>query len=78
MSDGCKDCRFAKWERTKAGRIKKGSPGRCLYVVELPPMPISVTGSHGYSNTMFERMRAAIWCEYTDCPTFERKENANG
>jgi len=36
----CRDCKWAKWQLTKNGRINPHRVGDCLY--EIPPLPKSV------------------------------------
>ena len=38
----CTDCRYAKWERTKAGRLHPSGDGRCMYKYKVPPLPGSM------------------------------------
>lgn len=35
----CKDCKFADWDRTKAGRMHPSGLGRCTYTWVAPPLP---------------------------------------
>ena len=35
----CVGCIFAKWEKTKNGRLHPKGDGFCEYPVELPPLP---------------------------------------
>lgn len=37
----CLDCQFAKWQKTKGGKLHPSGDGRCLYHWKLPPLPAS-------------------------------------
>ena len=37
----CKGCKYAKWERTNAGRLHPSGDGVCTYKVKLPTLPAS-------------------------------------
>lgn len=37
----CDDCKFAKWNRTKTGRLHPDRGGRCTYL-EQHPLPMDV------------------------------------
>lgn len=69
--NGCKTCRWAKWERTATGRISTIHAGTCLYVVPMPPLPISVTASFDYRKD-FGRSKIHVGMG-ASCPTFEEK-----
>lgn len=72
LPKSCKTCRFAEWKRTGTGRIKNVS-GRCKYVVVLPPLPTSVTGSYtGAPNlSINRRSMTPDGRDGTDCPVYE-------
>ena len=35
----CKDCKYAEWAKTKAGKLHPTGAGRCTYDVTLPAIP---------------------------------------
>lgn len=35
----CKDCKYAEWYRTDAGRLHPSGQGECRYPWKLPPLP---------------------------------------
>lgn len=38
----CNGCRYARWDRTKAGRLHPNGYGRCQYKWEMPALPASM------------------------------------
>lgn len=69
--NGCKTCRWAQWERTATGRMSYKNAGHCLYVVQMPPLPHSVTGAYGYQK---EFPRSRIHADMgAGCPTWEER-----
>lgn len=38
----CVDCKYAKWNRTKSGRLHPSGYGRCEYPWEMPPLPAAM------------------------------------
>lgn len=38
----CVGCRFAEWNRTKAGRLHPSGDGRCNFNTALPVLPASM------------------------------------
>ena len=43
MSGLCKTCRFAKWQLTAKGNVRKSQSGRCTFVVDWPAVPLVIT-----------------------------------
>lgn len=68
----CKDCKYAKWERTKNGSLHPNGEGRCSYQYTVPPLPASMY----WINTpipaggMINRKKELK----THCPYWQRKE----
>jgi hypothetical protein len=38
----CKGCKYAKWEKTVAGRLHPSGMGRCTFPWKMPPLPASM------------------------------------
>lgn len=38
----CKGCKYADWNRTKAGALHPSGDGHCTYPWSLPPLPASM------------------------------------
>lgn len=64
----CRDCKFAEFQRTPTGRIKKGVAGRCVAVVPGPPVMLCLFRPATVH-------KSAIWAEYEgQCDLFEEVE----
>ena len=37
----CKDCKYADWQRTKAGRLHPSGDGMCAYPFKIPRLPLA-------------------------------------
>lgn len=37
----CNDCKYAKWEKTKSGKLHPSGDGRCEYPWQLSKLPLS-------------------------------------
>ena len=37
----CKDCKYADWQRTKAGRLHPSGDGSCTYPFKIPQLPLA-------------------------------------
>jgi len=35
----CKGCKYAKWDRTKTGRLHPSGDGKCTFIVKPSPLP---------------------------------------
>ncbi len=53
----CKGCKYAKWERTAAGKLHPGGDGRCEYPVTIQQLPQAFyfLGSHRPSGGRINR-----------------------
>ena len=72
MSQSCKTCKFARWQHTKTGRIATQRFGTCLYQIEMPMLPDSVTKSFSFQP---EPSRCAIWVDDGKaCPCYTQKD----
>ncbi len=59
----CKDCAFAKWQRTETGRIRRSLAGECTFKMNLLRVPACVE---------VVVRRQAIWRDaVTACAVFE-------
>jgi hypothetical protein len=38
----CVGCKYAKWDRTKSGRLHPSGLGECLYEFKLPKIPVCI------------------------------------
>jgi len=65
----CKDCKFAKWERTASGRLHPSGDGECLYKVTPPVLPAcKMLPEYWVRSFMINRHRDFP----NHCPTFAR------
>lgn len=72
MKQSCKTCKFAQFQLTDKGNIKRKVSGKCNYEIAIPKLPSAVTKS-ALNNNVFHK--SAIWPdEGTECPTYEKKE----
>jgi len=63
---GCKTCRFSRFERTEKGNIKRNEAGRCLFRVTLPELPCCVNP--------IVLLYKGIWPDYgKGCKCYEEK-----
>ena len=71
----CVTCKWSRgWQRTKTGRIKKGTGGRCMCPVVDPILPASITRSYWYK-PISQMERSYIWPATGEtCPTWEAIE----
>lgn len=65
----CRNCKFAVWDRTEKGHVRRKEAGRCVFQVEpLPPLPIAVTRT---GRSHWPPISGGIWwSDNTECPTF--------
>lgn len=71
MTQSCKTCRFAEWERSKAGRRQFQYAGTCLFQVPETPLPDCITNSYGYR----QHSRMKIWGDMgQNCPCYEKEQ----
>ena len=65
MSVTCKTCKWAKWQLTASGNIRRGSSGVCTYVVQVPLVPVCFPMS-------FNTGRNYVWPnDQHNCPCYE-------
>ena len=38
----CKNCKYADWQRTDAGKLHPSGAGRCSFVYKVAPLPASM------------------------------------
>jgi len=38
----CTGCKYAKWERTKTGRLHPSGDGECVYPYKVPSLPAAM------------------------------------
>ncbi|MGD9157191.1 MAG: hypothetical protein PVG39_02170 [Desulfobacteraceae bacterium] len=38
----CIGCKYAKWDRTKTGRLSPTGEGRCTFAIKMPVLPTSM------------------------------------
>lgn len=38
----CKGCIYAKWEKTKTGRLHPSGDGNCMFKIKIPELPVSM------------------------------------
>lgn len=50
--NGCDDCVYADWKRTKNGRLHPDKTGRCKFVWSPPPLPKAFSFSFSYNKSM--------------------------
>lgn len=67
MAKICRHCRFAGWQLTEKGNVRKKQNGKCLY--DYGPMPkLSIA----VSNFRWPPQHGGIWWDMEEsCPTFE-------
>ena len=67
----CTDCRWAKWERTKSGRIEPGSVGKCTYTVTLPLLPkaVALDPDFKWDGNLLQHVFSDS--PHTDCPCWK-------
>jgi hypothetical protein len=70
----CRDCKWARWQRTKSGRVNPNHGGVCLAPVPEVALPASITKAYGFS-PLCRAHRTSIWpmAPFKDCPTWEEK-----
>ncbi len=39
--NNCKDCKYALWNRTAAGKLHPSGEGRCNYQWKMPELPVA-------------------------------------
>lgn len=63
----CKDCKFAKWQRTASGRIATKKYGECTVELPLSNLPACVPKPLLH--------KVVIWCDQLhNCPLHEKVE----
>lgn len=66
----CKGCKYAKWAKTKAGRLHPSGDGECTFVVKIPVLPASryyISGGGAPSGGYIDRnMELKV-----DCPCYQ-------
>ena len=68
----CTGCKYAQWDKTKTDKPHPSGDGRCLYIVQIPALPPSMSWSSsgvprafgGHINRRAEMER--------DCPYYGR------
>jgi hypothetical protein len=60
----CGTCRYATFELTPTGRIKRDSVGRCAYRVQLPALPLSARVEVRY---------VCVEAPEKNCPCWQKK-----
>jgi len=73
MKHVCKNCAFAKWEMTKDGRVNSKWAGKCGFVIQWPPIPISLSRSGSFSK-LPQPTSGITYADETECPTWKWKE----
>lgn len=70
MTISCKTCRFALWNRTPTGRIRKGEAGICTYEIgPCPKLPVSVST---FSTPYWPPSKGGIWPDFgEECECYE-------
>lgn len=71
----CRTCRWAEWEKTPTGRVKRSEAGHC--VVEIPGMslPVCCTPEECEKVSAGRFHKTGIWWDYEkECPFWEGKE----
>lgn len=75
-SQVCRTCVFAKWERTKTGRVRKSVSGRC--VAEMVRVQFPVCADPLIKKVVEEGTvpRVAIWWDSSEeCPCWKKTED---
>ena len=42
MKKICKTCKYAKWQLTEKGNLKRNAPGKCQYEIITPKLPKAI------------------------------------
>lgn len=66
----CTDCKWAKWVRTKAGRINHCYSGRCTYQVEIPLLPAALTVDPEFRCDVASEYIISSTYPHENCPTW--------
>jgi hypothetical protein len=72
----CTHCKYAKWERTAAGKLHPSGQGRCGFEVKIPQLPASMHYLMGNPIIVGGGInRREPSC---DCPYFDRTKPDTG
>ena len=64
----CKGCKYADWERTKAGRLHPTGGGTCIFYVKMPALPNSMYWLLGAGPSFYGGSINRYQEFKTDCP----------
>jgi hypothetical protein len=74
MASSCKNCKFAKFQLTEKGNIKRSLPGRCIFKVVIPKLPDAVKNHYSFRRDGEHFGKSCIRPnDGIDCETFEDK-----
>lgn len=65
----CKSCKWAKWQRTPKGNIRREVAGRCEYKVEWPPIPYAQIYPRSDKISIWPKDGAACPCHSPEAST---------
>lgn len=69
----CKNCKWAKWKRDKAGRVMSHRIGECTAVYILDDAPVCVSSTFDFNPRPSRNAICGKW-EFDHCPMYEVKE----
>jgi len=67
----CLKCKYAKWHKTKTGRLSPYGTGECEFPYKIPPLPASkywISKPEPYGGSISRKTKLKI-----DCPYYEEE-----
>jgi hypothetical protein len=66
MLHNCRNCKYAIWEKSISGRQLYHKPGRCVYQVQVPAVPLSFIRLHSSALQTLSQPRIVASTANTD------------